>query len=258
MPDVKDTTLNSPTWVDVSSPDIDASKRFYGQVFGWEAQQVAGPEMGNYTYFKLRGKEVAGLSTVGEGQHPAWLLSIATENADQTADKIRAAGGEIVMGPDDVMSAGRLCIFRDPTGAFLALWQPREFKGFAIKGEPGSYVWSELRTPDLDKSKQFYQQVFGWQPETGPMGQGMPDYTLWKLDGQDIGGAMAMQDMNLPPDVPPHWQVFFAVDDTDRTAEQIKQLGGQVLAGPMDSPGGRFAVVSDSHGAVFGILKPLM
>jgi predicted enzyme related to lactoylglutathione lyase len=260
MPDVAGPKLNTPTWVDLASRDIEASRRFYGQIFGWEAEQVGGPEMGNYTFFKARGKQAAGGgSAMDEGQHPAWTPYIATDNINQTADKVRAAGGEVVMGPMEVPMAGHMCIFRDPTGAFLALWQAGNHKGFEIMREPVSYTWAELNTRDLARAKQFYQQVFGWDAETTPTGPGMPDYTIWKLNGEMIGGAMAMQDIPMmPADVPPHWLVYFDVEDTDRTAEQIKQLGGQVMAGPMDSPGGRFAVASDPQGAVFGIVKSIM
>ena len=55
----------------------------------------------------------------------------------------------------------------------------------------------------------------------------------------------------VPDEVPPHWLVYFAVDDADATAEKAKELGGGVAFGPMDIPVGRFAVLTDPHGAVF-------
>jgi predicted enzyme related to lactoylglutathione lyase len=58
----------------------------------------------------------------------------------------------------------------------------------------------------------------------------------------------------MPAEVPPHWAVYFTVEGTDATADKVKELGGQVLMGPMDIEPGRFAVVSDPQGAVFNII----
>jgi predicted enzyme related to lactoylglutathione lyase len=54
--------------------------------------------------------------------------------------------------------------------------------------------------------------------------------------------------------MPPSWTIYFKVDDADQSAERIKQLGGQILNGPMDVPGGdRVAQAMDPQGAAFGI-----
>jgi predicted enzyme related to lactoylglutathione lyase len=255
MPNVTTITPNTPVWIDVASPDLEASKRFYGQVFGWEAVQIAGPEAGSYTLFRIRGKDVAALaSQMDPGQPPTWTTYIASNNVDQTVARVKAAGGEIVMEPMDVMSAGRMAMFRDPTGAYLAFWQAGDHKGFQVAQEPGSFAWVELETRDIPRARQFYQEVFGWDVASMPMGPGMPEYTVWKLNGQDVGGGMDIR-TTLPPEVPPHWLVYFLVANTDSTAALIKQVGGRVLSEPMDSPGGRFANVADPHGAVFGILQ---
>jgi uncharacterized protein len=254
MPEVTTITLNQPTWVDLASPDIEASKRFYGQLFGWEVEQVGGPEMGNYSFFKKGGKQVAGAgSTMDADQFPAWTMYIASKNADEMAEKIKAAGGEIAFGPMDVPNAGRMCVFKDTTGAFAALWQAGNHTGAQLWGEAGSVGWVELQTRDIGKARQFYQQVFDWKVDVVPMGEGMGDYTMWKLDGEMFGGGMDMAPM-IPAETPPHWLVYFQVENVDPTVEKIKELGGKVMLEPMPYPGGRLIVASDPHGVVFGAL----
>jgi predicted enzyme related to lactoylglutathione lyase len=257
MSDVTTITPGKPTWIDLASPDLDASKKFYNQIFGWEAQQVGGPEMGNYTFFTLRGKLVAGgASIMMAEQHPAWTTYIAVEDADQTVAKIRAAGGEVVMGPDEIPGSGRMAIFRDPTGAYLALWQAGGHRGAAIMQEPGAYAWTELLTRNLPRAKQFFHDVFGWGVESMPMSRTAPEgaaYTIWQLNGEGVGGAMDMPP-TMPPQVPAYWQVYFEVVNADRSAEQIANLGGKLLVEPMDFPGGRLSVAQDPQGAMFGIL----
>lgn len=255
MPEITDHTAHTPAWVDLASPDVEAATRFYGHLFGWEARQVGGPEMGNYTFFKLRGRDVGAVGGLMTPEQPtAWHVYIASDNIDQTAEKVRAAGGTVMMGPDDIMGAGRIGFFGDPTGAAFGVWQAGEHKGAGLIREPGAFTWAELHTRDVAAAKSFYQQVFGWGHESNPMGPGQPEYTEWTLNGESIGGAMPMQP-EMPAQAPPHWLPYFQVENTDRSAEQVTHLGGKILAGPVDFPGGRFAVVSDPHGAAFGILE---
>lgn len=255
MPEVTVHPADRPSWVDLASPNVSASTQFYGQLFGWEAKPVGGPEVGNYTFFMLRGKDIAGVgSQMDDRQPPAWTLYFASDNVDQTQEKIQAAGGNVLMGAMDVMGAGRMGIYSDPTGAAFGIWQAGAHKGASIMNEPGAYTWGELQTRDIPAAKGFYQQAFGWSETTNPMGPGQPDYTEWKQGGESIGGAMAMM-AAIPAEVPAHWLVYFQVESADRSAEKAVQLGGRILKEPMDFPGGRFAVVSDPQGAGFGILE---
>ena len=118
--------------------------------------------------------------------------------------------------------------------------------------EPGTWSWSELLTTDLDASKAFYAEVFGWGAEThgaGPMGS----YTEWKVGGRSVGGMMLKPPM-LPAEVPPHWAVYFAVADADSAAARVAELGGSVMMPPMDIEPGRFAAVTDPTGAAFNVI----
>jgi predicted enzyme related to lactoylglutathione lyase len=255
MPAVQTKQAHRPTWIDLASPDLELTKRFYAGLFGWQAEQIGGPEMGNYSYFSLSGKHVGGLATVMDpGQHPAWTVYFGTDDADGMAEKIRGAGGEIVMGPDSVGDAGRMCYFRDPTGAFAALWQPGAMAGLQVQHENGALDWTELQTRDVPRAKTFYQAVFGWGEDTTPMGSGQPEYTQWKLEGESIGGAMAMAP-EVPAEVPPNWLVYFRAADLERATAAVTAGGGSVLMAPMPFPGGSFAVAADPHGATFGLMR---
>jgi predicted enzyme related to lactoylglutathione lyase len=236
-------------WVDLSTSDVDGGRRFYTSFFGWEAQDL-GPDAGGYNMMQLRGKMVAGLGPVMNPQQPsAWNTYVCTLDARATAEKVRQAGGQVVMEPFDVMGQGHMGVFQDPGGAYIAVWQPGQHRGAEIVNEPNSFSWNELATRDIDSAKRFYGQVFGWGNETHG------DYTEWKVGGRSIGGAMPMGD-RYPPQVPPHWLVYFTVEDVDSSASKAQQLGGQVVVPPMDIEPGRFAMIRDPQGAAFGIYKP--
>ncbi len=252
MTEVSEYAPGTPEWVDLSTADLAGAKTFYTTLFGWEIQDL-GPEAGGYCMALLRGKLVAGLGPIiGEGQPPMWNTYVATDDADTTAKAVEGAGGTVIAPPLDVMEAGRMAVFLDSGGAAFSVWQPNQHKGAQLVNEPGAFCWNELATRDVEGAKRFYQAVFGWAAETSDF-DGM-SYTEWKLDGKSIGGMMAMGD-RFPAEVPPHWLVYFAVDDTDATVAKVTELGGAVLAPAMDSPAGRFAVVSDGAGAPFGVIK---
>ncbi len=241
-----------PMWIDVASPDLDKTRAFYSGLFGWNPEEV--PDGGGYTMFMLNGKMVGAASPMfAPGQPPVWSTYVHSQDADETVQSTKEAGGEVLMGPMDVMGQGRVAVLRDPTGAYISIWQPQLHQGAELVNEPGSFSWSELYTRDMPTAKAFYEKVFKWECEDTDMGEGTP-YTLFKVDGRAIGGGMDMTKM-LPESVPPHWLVYFTVTDTDEKVEKAKELGGKILAGPQPTPMGPMAVIEDPAGAVFAIIQ---
>jgi predicted enzyme related to lactoylglutathione lyase len=252
MSEVNEHAPGTPCWVDLTTPDQGAAQQFYGGLLSWAFEDM-GPDAGGYVMCMLNGKQVAGMGPMmGEGVPSMWSSYVATGDADATAKAVESAGGSILAPAFDVMEAGRMAVFTDSTGAAISVWQARQTIGAQLVNEPGAFCWNELATRDVEGAKQFYQAVFGWDAETSDM-DGM-SYTEWKLEGKSIGGMMPMGD-RFGAEVPPHWLVYFAVDDTDSSVSKVTELGGQIVAAAMDSPAGRFAVVSDHAGAMFGIIK---
>jgi predicted enzyme related to lactoylglutathione lyase len=165
---------------------------------------------------------------------------------------VKDAGGEVLMGPMDVMDQGRMAVFQDPTGAHISIWQPQAHGGAELVNDPGSFCWNELYTRDLPAAREFYRKVFGWGIEETEFSGGA--YTLFQVDGRSIAGGMDMSSL-LPDSVPAHWLVYFTVKNTADTATKAKELGGTVLAGPQDTPMGPFAVIQDPVGAAFAIIQ---
>ena len=123
----------------------------------------------------------------------------------------------------------------------------------------GMFSWNELMTSDIDAAKSFYSQLFGWELQDVKPGE--MDYTLAKIDGQDVAGMM-----QTPPkiaDMSPAWGAYVTVDDVDEAAKKAEALGGKVVMAPEDIPGiGRFCVIVDPQGAVLSMItyvdKPMM
>ena len=250
----------TPCWVDLMSPDIDGSKEFYSAVFGWEAVDQFDPE-GNriYVNFRQNGKEVAGLGgqppDAGE-MPPVWNTYIATDDCEAVAAKVTAAGGSVMMPPMQVMDAGSMAIFIDPTGAAFSVWQAGDHFGAQITNEPDTYSWNELMSRDVDTAMAFYSEVFGWEYDSMDMGPGGIYNVIKGGESGGLGGLMSMPD-EVPAEVPNHWATYFTVSNIDATIEKIKAAGGQIVNGPFPIPGvGHTAIVHDPAGGNFSLMQP--
>jgi predicted enzyme related to lactoylglutathione lyase len=239
------------SWVDIGT-DVDAAKRFYGSLLGWEAADAGPPEQtGGYGFFTKGGRMVAGYGPQQNPGPPAWAVYFAVANADDATRKIEGAVGKVVLAPMDVMDAGRMGVFQSPDGAIFSVWQPGQHNGAQLIRESGAMSWVELNSRDIDAAKRFYPAVFDWTVQTH---EGEMTYHELHLGADAVGGMMSAPPQ-LPAEVPSHWLAYFGVDDVDGSASRAGQLGGNVVAGPVDYPGGRFAVVLDPQGAAFGLLR---
>ena len=98
----------TPSWVELSSPNTDAAAEFYGQLMGWSATEPGGDETGGYRMFQQDGKNIAGLmGHMQEGQPTAWVTYISVADAEETAAKVKAAGGTVMIEPMDVTDIGQ-------------------------------------------------------------------------------------------------------------------------------------------------------
>jgi predicted enzyme related to lactoylglutathione lyase len=245
----------TPCWVDISCADLDASQAFYGDLFGWEYEQMVGENVPGYPLAKYEGDAVAGLMpAMGQVGPQMWSTHISVADADETAASVTAAGGKVLAPPFEVFDLGRAAVCAAPGGAVFEIWEPGSFAGAARVNGPGALTWNELGTRDVEGAKAFYGEVFGWTAEEHELqradgGPGPAIYVEWKLDGKDVGGMMDISGM-LPVEVPAHWLVYFGVPDTDAAVEKVKAAGGDVRFGPVDIPAGRFA-----DPGIFAVIK---
>lgn len=243
----------TPCWVDLATGDLAAAKEFYPALFGWTGQVSPQPESGGYTFFQKNGLAVAGAGPPATAGQPAiWSTYIATDDADSVVNRVEAAGGQVLLGAFDVADQGRMAVLADPAGAAFSVWQPMAMRGAELFNEPGSLGWNELVTPDPTGARDFYELVFGWQPEDRPAGP-VP-YTGWRLGDRIVAGMMPALDDNWPANLPAYWAIYFEVADVDATAARAAELGGVIMVPPRDVPQGRCAVLNDPQGAAFSIL----
>jgi uncharacterized protein len=244
-------------WIDLATIGAEDAKKFYAEVFGWETVDSPAGEGVFYTMLNLNGKSVAGLYEMGPQQKeqnlpPHWANYVAVENADEVLGKVGGLGGKVIMEAADIMDVGRMGVLQDPTGAFLAVWQPKAHIGASYRNVAGAFCWNELATNDTDKAQEFYTSLFGWTAKSQQMGHMM--YTTF-YNGENMAAGM----YELLPEmegVPPHWLPYIQLADIKSTIKKASSLGAKVLAPVMFVEGvGHFAVIQDPQGAALGVLE---
>lgn len=249
-----------PSWIDLATPDPEASKGFYSELFGWTYDDQPTDQPGSdYTMAFKDGHSAAGMMKLSQemaasGMPPVWTTYITVIDADATAAAVGPAGGIVLQPPMDVMDAGRMAVLADPAGAVICCWEPKEHPGAGVVNEHGALTWNELMTPDPSAVAGFYATVFGWTSETVPMPEG--EYTVFHVDGgseDGIAGAMAPP----MPGIPSYWGVYFHVDDVAAVVAEAKELGAQVMMDTTTIEGvGTMAAIADPQGAVFSVMTP--
>ncbi|MFI6936646.1 VOC family protein [Streptomyces sp. NPDC050287] len=226
-----------PCWVDAQLPDVEAGKRFYGELFGWTFEEA----YGGSTWALRNGEPVAALARKADGRLPTvWTAYFATPDIEGLADRVWAAGGQVVTAPVPVGDLGRAALVTDSEGAVFGLWQPGTHSGFGRRHEPGTFAWAELYVRDTDAADTFYGGLFH-EALFGP--EARPDF-----------GRALVSDV-FPAEMPPHFLVHFAVADRDAVLGTVHRLGGRVQAPLFEASYGKVAVVTDNQGASFALLE---
>jgi predicted enzyme related to lactoylglutathione lyase len=257
-----------PCWVDTQQPDPKAGAEFYGELFGWQLEDVMPPEApGRYFQATLGGGTVAAVGSADNGTTTArWTTYIAVEDADATTQRVREAGGEVLADPFDIFDAGRMAAFRDPEGGRFCVWQAGRHIGAEVVNTAGSWNWSSLNTGDPEGAQRFYGAVFGWEFSPTDMDGSImvrrPGYADF-LESIDPG-VKARHKAGGAPDGfsdcigwldpiqgngEPGWSVTFTIPDADGAAARVADLGGTILVEPFDVPWQRLVVIRDPQGA---------
>lgn len=247
-------------WYELLTTDTEAAEAFYGKVLGWTGKDAGHPEM-RYTILSIGETGIGGLmalpeSCIAEGKRPGWIGYVAVDDVDAGTAQVTQKGGQVHMPPQDIPAVGRFSVVADPQGAVLTLFKPLPMPNMpapAPMGTPGHSAWRELCANDWEAAFAFYAELFGWtKAETMDMGP-MGVYQLFARGAETLGGMM-----NKPPGVPvPFWQYYFAVEDADAAKARVEAAGGQIINGPMEVPGGVWAMNAlDPQGAVFGLVGP--
>jgi uncharacterized protein len=244
-------------FLELVTPNLAASKRFYGSLLGWSFQDM-NVNGARYAQATLQGDPVGGMIErpipSGEQRQPAWLSFISVRDTDAVTRTATANGARLLFGPRDVPRRGREAIFADPQGAVFAILDSSSGDPPDAQTDMGEWIWSSLITSDADAGAAFYQTLFDYDVFDLPTGSGSGQHVMFASD--NYLRASANSRPASASAMRPHWLNYIRVQDAGVMAQKVVELGGTVLVGPrVDRHGGRLAVVADPQGAVFGLLE---
>ena len=241
-------------WVDLSTPDTEASVSFYSELLGWEVSTMASP-MGDYFVASVGGREVGGMM-----EHPPelrggparWTVFFLVDDLEEVVSRVSAAGGRVVQPSFAIPGGAHVAVVSDASGAMFALITGGPEPGAYLSTDIGAVSWLELMTRSPAAAEQFYNAVFGWTAASADVGGVV--YTTFEIAGQGAAGMIATPP-TVPPDAPDSWSVYFNVADCVAAQERASALGGEVLLPATPTPMGPFAVLADPQGAVFQVMQ---
>lgn len=251
MPVVDRYKHGSFCWAELGSPDPAVTTRFYGGLFDLGIHHGKA-----YTILRKQQRDVVAIhrmrtDKIERGDTPLWLPYVNVESIDRAVARVEPRGGRVIVAPREEYDAGRVAVVEDPSGAQLALWQAVHHAGAGLIDEPATMCWWELNTRDADEAGVFYSDVIGWRRAEREVES--TRYTDFFVGERKVGGMLQMTE--AWGSMASHWMTYFRVEDCDESAALAVRLGGAIAVAPCDIPPvGRFAVVSDPHGAVFSIV----
>ena len=264
MPKIESYKQGAPSWVDLSTSDQEGAKSFYSTLFGWEYEDN---DIGNGQYYSMAqidGSPAGAIATqqpeeTEQGIPPHWNVYITVDDVDAITERTPKLGGTVLFGPMDVFNAGRMVVVQDSVGAVVMFWRPIKHIGAEVRDEHGALTWTLVLTTDKDATASFYSELLDIEvaKDTMPSPDGGTIHQL-KVEGAPVASIMNIPQQLLDMGVPPHWEVYFRVDDAQVVCDATVANGGQVYMGPTDmGPIGKIGYMQDPQGAQFGVQQPL-
>jgi len=244
--------LGAPCWVDLWTSDVEGSRKFYSEIFGWEAQEPS-PEFGGYFMFARGGIPVAGgMGDMGDMKADnSWKIYFDTSDVASTLETATTNGAHVLFPAEPVADLGIQAVLLDSGGAPLGAWQALSFPGFTVVEEHGAPSWFELHTRNHGRAVEFYRNVFKWETSTMSDTDEFRYTTSSDTSGEDLLAGIMDASSFMPEGAQDQWSIYWYVDDTNEVVAKAEALGGSVVTKPEDTPFGRLTTLKDPSGAHF-------
>lgn len=243
-------------WQDLITDDVDACRRFYGSLFGWEFQERE--RLGKpYLLARKDGRFVAGMAQVARKKPDEpiaqWLSYVLVDDIDRALKEVERAGGKVLVAPVEISDRVRAAVVTDAEGAPLGL---ASFQGDLPfdpdAAGPGTFIWRDYLARDVEAALSFYRVFPGYEADRP---SSAPTHPLFRRRGAGVRPVGGLVPIGEAP-VRPSWLPYVRVDDPSALATRANELGGKVLLAPSASVrNGSLAIVADPSGAAVALQK---
>jgi len=233
---------------DLITEDAEVASRFYAGLFGWDMEKVEDGYRVNH-----KGRLLASISQI-DNEDPDvdrsfWLVALAVNDLKQSMRSASENNAAVYEEATKVKNYGRFAVIGDAEKAPVMFIQAGKTPIGGTTG-PGSWVWAELWTDDIDMATTFYGDVVGVGHDTTD--RGGQAYHLFTSQGEPRAGIVKIPDEL--EDVEPGWAPYVAVKDLTETKNRVRELGGRVIFATDHNPArGAIALILDPAGAALFI-----
>ena len=238
-----------PCWIELYSPDIDASAAFYRDLLGWEITR-AEPGEPLTTEVHHGGRLIGSFEPAEDAPgDPGWRVSFLVDDVRATAGAAESAGGSVVVEPTGVSETMAYALAADPDGNVVGLLEDEDCEG-PYPYQAGMPVWFDVLASNLEPAERFYREVARWPTRRLTIADQEQDFYTSVVGGRSVSGVGRAGYFG-GEEVPSRWRIYFGVEDADAAAQRVHELGGTVIVEPFDFTFGRMVEVADPHGARF-------
>ena len=242
-------------WADLFSNDVELSRKFYEQVFGWEWRLIKEPPQ-PYGIFYLDELPIAGLAYLeapdGGDNYGRWAHYISVTNVGAIENAVKQHGGRSLLQHRSFEDRGIFAILSDLENAPFGVMH-------SSSGDPGDYraafnewIWHQLFTRNPEQAIRFYSELFGYEPEADSQNPEIMQYLL-RSQGYLRAGIGSLSPKS---EAAPTWLGYIRVADIEAALENALDNGGSVLLEPKaEIAGGGLAIIADPTGATIGLLQ---
>jgi hypothetical protein len=238
-------------WHEIVTSDVEAARRFYGELAGWQVEPVDVPGTPSYAHLTKNGQTVGGLvRRPGPHVPPHVLGYVSVLDVDGAVERAREHRAAVLVPPMQT-AFGRAAVLQDPQGAVLGLC--RRTEGDLTEGDggqhAGAFSWCQLNSSDAESATAFYTKVLGWQRVPQP---GIHELSAFIQSGRPAAGLR-----QAPQGTFAHWLTYVTVEHIGRARTIVKQLGGVIVVERIAFVGiGQISVVQDNIGTILALFEP--
>jgi len=239
-------------WRDLLTNTPEESRRFYGELFGWEFEKpgidIGFGGAGGYTLIRHNGRLIGGIvdtNVLGKRDNISqWITTMSVTDIDAAVGRVSEAGGNVMAPPASIGSRGKMAVIEDATGAVFAMIQTSGGDPRDHEPDYDGWLWDELWTSDVDRATGFYRSVVGFEHTDHDIEDG--SYRVLKMNHKPRAGVL----QNPFEGERPVWVNYLRVKDPSAITVRVEDLGGSILLEAQDRPiGGQVAFIAGPSGA---------
>jgi predicted enzyme related to lactoylglutathione lyase len=240
-------------WHDLMTRDVQAVRRFYGDLLGWQFEDVKRGDRA-YVLARVGSDPVAGIVDISHYPEAGaqWLSFMSVDDVDAAVGVVQSAGGTVLLDARELEPVARVAVVADPQGAPLGLAKLRKDPPEMTKPVARQFFWDEYLASDAAQALDFYKRLAGYRSSISDTRLGVEYHVL--ENSRKRAGLF-----QLPASaagILPNWLPYILVDDPAAMAPRVAGLGGRVIlpAAP-ERRNGTLVIIKDPSGAPLALQK---